>query len=68
MDSSYQATVTPSDREAARTELEVQYSAVLALLEEHSGDSRVVSKARALTSSLYNIYKEARQSSRSAMC
>ena len=64
VDKSYQATASPSDREEARANLESQFSAVLALLEQNDPDNRVITKAKALSSSLYNIYKEARQSSR----
>ena len=64
VDKSYQATASPSDREEARANLESQFSAVLALIEESDPDNRVITKAKALSSSLFNIYKEARQSSR----
>ena len=64
VDKSYQATASPSEREEARANLESQFSAVLALLEQNDPDNRVITKAKALSSSLYNIYKEARQSSR----
>ena len=64
VDQTYQATASNTEKEKARKELELQFSAVLSLLEESSADNRLVTKAKALSSSLYNIYKEARQSSR----
>ena len=65
VDQTYQATASTMEKEKARKELELQFSAVLSLLEESSADNRLVTKAKALSPSLYNIYKEARQSSRS---
>ena len=65
VDQTYQATASTTEKEKARKELELQFSSVLSLLEESSADNRLVTKAKALSSSLYNIYKEARQSSRS---
>ena len=65
VDQSYQATASATEKEKARKGLEVEFSAVLGLLEESGADNRLVTKAKALSPSLYNIYKEARQSSRS---
>ena len=65
VDQSYQATASTTEKEKARKELELEFSAVLSILEESGADNRLVTKAKALSSSLYNIYKEARQSSRS---
>ena len=65
VDQSYQTTASTSEKEKTRKELELQFSSVLDLLEESSADSRLVTKTKALSSSLYNIYKEAKQSSRS---
>ena len=64
VDKSYQASASPAEREKAKAELELQFTAVLNLLEENNADNRVISKAKALSPSLFNIYKEARQSSR----
>ena len=65
VDQSYQATASTKEKEKARKKVELEFSAVLGLLEESGADNRLVTKAKALSSSLYNIYKEARQSSRS---
>ena len=65
VDQSYQATASTTEKEKARKKVELESSAVLGLLEESGADNRLVTKAKALSSSLYNIYKEARQSSRS---
>jgi len=46
VDKSYQATASPSEREDARANLESQFSAVLALLEQNDPDNRVITKAR----------------------
>ena len=65
VDQSYQATASISEKEKTRKELELEFSSVLDLLEESSADNRLLTKTKALSSSLYNIYKEAKQSSRS---
>ena len=65
VDQSYQATASTTEKEKARKKVELEFSAVLGLLEESGADNRLVTKAKALSSSLYNIYKEAKQSSRS---
>ena len=64
VDHSFQPSATAEDREAARLGLEDVFDQLMTALEQNGAEAGLVDKSKTLRSMLYNIYKEARQSSR----
>ena len=64
VDHSFQPAASAEDREAARLGLEDVFDHLIAILEQNGAEARVIEKSKTMKSMLYNIYKEARQTSR----
>ena len=64
VDHSFQPAAGAEDREAARLGLEDVFDQLLAILEQNGAEAGVIDKSKTMRSTLYNIYKEARQISR----
>ena len=64
VDPAYQPTSNTADKDAARTMLEENFEKLIKVLESNQAGPRVLEKTRTMKSMLFNIYKEARQSSR----
>ena len=64
VDHNYQPSATAADKKEAKLGLEREFSALLAAMEGTVEGRRVVDQAKGLKNVIYNIYKEACQSSR----
>lgn len=64
MDHRFQPSASAEDREAARLGLEDVFDQLMTVLEQNGAEASIVDKSKTMRSMLYNIYKEARQSSR----
>ena len=64
MDHGFQPSASAEDREAARLGLEDVFDQLMTVLEQNEAEAGIVDKSKTMRSMLYNIYKEARQSSR----
>lgn len=64
VDHGFQPSASAEDREAARLGLEDVFDQLMTVLEQNGAEAGIVDKSKTMRSMLYNIYKEARQSSR----
>ena len=64
VDHSFQPAASAEDKEAARLGLEDVFDQLIAILKQNGAETRVIDKSKTMRSMLYNIYKEARQTSR----
>ena len=64
VDRHYQPAASTADKDEAKKILERQFENVVNALTESDRGSVIVDRVKTLKSMLYNIYKEARQSSR----
>ena len=64
VDHSFQPAASAEDKEAARLGLEDVFDQLIAILEQNGAEAGVIDKSKTMRSMLYNIYKEARQTSR----
>lgn len=64
VDPAYQPTSNTADKDAARSMLEENFEKLIKVLESNQAGPRVLEKTITMKSMLFNIYKEARQSSR----
>jgi len=63
VDPAYQPTSNTADKDAARSMLEENFEKLIKVLESNQAGPRVLEKTITMKSMLFNIYKEARQSS-----
>ena len=64
VDHRFQPSASAEDREAARLGLEDVFDKLMTVLEQNGAEAGIVDKSKTMRSMLYNIYKEARQTSR----
>ena len=64
VDHDYQPSASAADKKEAKLALEKEFSNLLATLEGTADGRKVVDQAKGLKNVIYNIYKEAYQSSR----
>lgn len=64
VDHHYQPTASAQDRDEAKAGLETMLGKLSSILETNKTDAKVIERVKALKPILYNVYKDARQSSR----
>ena len=64
VDHHYQPTASSQDRDEAKAGLESMLEKLTSILETNKAETKVIERTRALKPILYNVYKDARQSSR----
>ena len=64
VDHHYQPGASGQDKDEARAALEAVFDNLIRVLEQNNAEARVIEKSKTLRSMMFNLYKEARQSSR----
>ena len=64
MDHHYQPTASSQDKDEARAALEAVFDNLITVLEQNNAEATIIEKSKTLRSMMFNLYKEARQSSR----
>ena len=64
VDHHYQPTASGQDKDEARAALEAVFDNLIRVLEQNNAEAAVIEKSKTLRSMMFNLYKEARQSSR----